>query len=307
MGDCSLSIVCLLSAGQIEKSHYKKAFRHMTEKNYNNSKQEGARHLTGADIGPRFANMKVILSVEQAMAEVELSPDEVKDDQIVKAKLFEFVRSLINVELYMDIEMTHEQKMNHVQKWWNQNCIPLAQDEELKQEIIKAILKANLPLFNSPLSYCRALAEEQIKEKYGNTLDLKSKNLKLLCITLYELQTITGPKPFYASASKLESALGQYSAKHCWDRLNRLEFEGYIKKIKNGKLKGKQASEFIYLEHPCWEADEAAKAELKKLTASVSLKNRVLKSIKRYRGDRGEMGLITGSNLNLKEVFKKCH
>ena len=82
----------------------------MTEKNYNNSKQEGARHWTGADIDPRFSNMKVILSVEQAMAEVELSPDEVKDDEIVKAKLFEFVRSLINVELCKDIEMTHDEE-----------------------------------------------------------------------------------------------------------------------------------------------------------------------------------------------------
>ena len=269
----------------------------MTEKNYNNSKQEGARHLTGADIDPLLANMKVILSLEQAMAEVELSSDEVKDDKIIKAKLFEVVRPLLNFEIFTDIEMTNEQKMEHVHKWWNQNCIPRGLDEEFQQEIINAILKANMPLFNSPLSYCRALAEKQIKEKYGNTLNLKSKNLKLLCITLYELQSITGPEPFYASASKLESALGQYSAKHWWDRLNRLEFDGYIKKIKNGKLKGKQASEFIYLEHPCWEANEAAKAELKKLIASVSLKNRVLKSIKRYRGD---MGLITGSNLNLK-------
>ena len=266
----------------------------MTDTNYNPNEQKGTRFLTGADIDSSLANMKSIDSIDQAMEEVELSPAEVQDDEIIKAKLFEFARALINVELCNDIEMTPPQKIDLVEKWWNQNTIPRQLDEEMQQEICNAVLKAELPIFNSPLSHCRALAEKQIVEKYGSTLDFTKKNREILRLTLFELQTLTGPKPFYVSASKLEESLGQYSAKHCWELLNRLEVDEVIKKIRNGKLKGRKASEFIILNHPCWEQDDAAKAEYKKLKQSVSTKNRVLKSVKKYQG----MGLILGTDLD---------
>lgn len=272
----------------------------MTDTKYNTQKQEGTRHLTGADIDPSLANMKNISSVQQAMEEVELSPAEVQHDEIIKAKLFEFARALLNVELCNDIEMTPPQKIDLVEKWWNQNTIPRQLDEEMQQEICNAVLKAELPIFNSPMSYCRALAEKQIVEQYGSTLDSAKRNREILQLTLHELQTLTGPKPFFASANKLEESLGQYSAKHWWELLNRLEVDEVIKKIRNGKLKGRKASEFIILNHPCWEQDDAAKAEYKKLKQSVSTKNRVLKSVKKYQG----MGLILGTDLDLKEIFR---
>ena len=272
----------------------------MTDIKYSTQKQEGARHLTGAEIDPSLANMKSIASIDQAMEEVKLSPAEVQDDEIIKAKVFEFARALLNVELCTDIEMTPSQKIDLVKKWWNQNIIPRQLDEEMQQEICNAVLKAELPIFNSPLSHCRALAERQIAKLYGHHLNSTKKNRELLQRTLFELQTLTGPKPFYASASKLEESLGLYSAKHWWELLNRLEVEEFIKKIRNGKLKGRKASEFIILHHPCWEQDEAAKAEYKKLKQSVSIKNRVLKSVKK----RQEMGLILNTDLDFKEIFR---
>jgi hypothetical protein len=277
-----------------------KGFSIMSDIKYSTQKQESARHLTGAEIDPSLANMKSIASIDQAMEEVKLSPAEVQDDEIIKAKVFEFARALLNVELCTDIEMTPSQKTDLVKRWWNQNNIPRQLDEEMEQEICNAVLKAELPIFNSPLSHCRALAEKQIAEQYGSTLDSTKKNRQLLKLTLFELQTLTGPKPFYSSASKLEESLGLYSAKHWWELLNRLEVDEVIKKIRNGKLKGRKASEFIILHHPCWEQDEAAKAEYKKLKQSVSIKNRVLKSVKK----RQEMRLILDTHLDLKEIYR---
>ena len=68
----------------------------MTKQNKNQDSRPG---LTGASIDPQLANMKPIHTAEQAIKEVSLSPHEVQDETILDAKLFDFVRALINVEL----------------------------------------------------------------------------------------------------------------------------------------------------------------------------------------------------------------
>ena len=265
----------------------------MTEINHIIKNENAARNLTGADIDPSLANMKSITSIDQAMKEVELSPAEIQDDTRIKAKIFELARALLNFELCTDSEIKPSQKIDIVKEWWSGNAIPWPLDAEMNQEICNAVLKAELPIFNSPMSYCRAIAEKQIDEQYGHFLDIKRKNMLLLKKTLYELQTLTGPKPYYASAKKLEESLGNYSSKHWWEMLNRLEVDEDIRKISNGKFKGRKASEFITLKHPCWKEDDTAKATFNKLMQSTSTKHKVLKSVRRRR----EMSLILNANL----------
>ena len=181
--------------------------------------------------------------------------------------------------------------MKHVKAWWNINAIPFGIDEVQKQKIINAILKAEGPLFYSEPSFCKDKTEQKITDLFKDTpLSAAERNKRLLEYCLYELQTLTGPKTFYFSVKKLEEVLGYCTAKHWWELLNQLEFDGQIKKIKNGELKSRRASEFIYIDHPCWGENKESKEKHDKLMKSATHKKRVLNYIKKHKGN---MGLIT--------------
>ena len=251
--------------------------------------------LTGASIDPQFANMKPIRTIDEAFKEVTLSSHEVIDETVVDNKLFDFVRSMINVELFKGHELSPIKKMTHVKNWWHKNTIPFEINEEQEQKFKNAIIKAQLPLFECPLSFCKDKAEQKIAEDVREDISQKKKNKELLHYTLYELQSLEGAKTIYCSAKKLEDVLGQHSAKHWWELLNQLEYDGYIKKIKNGELKGRIASEFICIGHPCWDEDKKSKEKYEELMASVTPMNKLLKYVKKYKG---HMGLITKFSLH---------
>jgi len=262
----------------------------MTEKN----DKKGLPKLTGASLDPKLVNIKPINTIDEAIDEIELSDTDVQSETIVNEKLFMFARSLINVELHKGRELSPIEKMNHVEKWWNKNSIPFQIDEEQKQKIINAILKAQLPLFESPLSHCKTKAEQRIVDQIQDEISTKKRNRLWLMYTLFELQGLEGPKTFFISGKKIQDELGIYSAKHWWEMLNELEFEGYIKKIKNGRLKGRKASEFIYIDHPCWSESKESMLQYEKIKQSASMKNQVFRYIKKYKDN---MGLITQSSL----------
>ena len=275
----------------------------MTMTNNNSHEQEGTQLTsTGADIDPRLSNIKPITTIDQAIEETKPTPEDLADREKLKMKIFHFGRALLNVEILNEIEMTPEEKRAAFNQWLKRvDPFEVEWDDEIEQAFIDASTRADIPIFDDPVAYCFLMAKEAVAEKLGPEVSRHERNLGILDCALYELQTLTGAHPFYISVKLLEKNFGEYSAKNWWALLNKLEFNGAIRRISKGTIKGRRASEFAYPKHPCWIADNKAKAKLRDLLEQASPKNRVLKALKKYRN----LGLMTNNDLPSKSPDSK--
>ena len=148
---------------------------------------------------------------------------------------------------------------------------------EYKEKFMIGRVKARLPLYEDP----RAYAAEQAKDEVDGSKD----PLALLDRFLFHLQSTTDLKALFISCADLATYLGQMTHTSWHKKIPLLEYRNVIRTLKTGAYR-KGASEYVYIDHPCWTQDEKSRAALKRLLASAE------------DNSDWNMGLIIGTNLN---------
>jgi hypothetical protein len=137
-------------------------------------------------------------------------------------------------------------------------------------------VKAKHPLFEDPLLYAQSKANEDIKDAKDH--------LERLNQFLYHLQEVTYPEPLFVSYQSLQEHLQGLTHSGWYLKMAELQYRQVIKIIKTGAFR-KGASEYVYLNHPCWTQDEESRAALERLLASAE------------DGSDLNMGLLTAASL----------
>ena len=223
---------------------------------------------------PKRPNLIEIGSVKEAIEKTIPEQPQQNNDAI-----FEFARALKNVEAITGVQFGPEESDQAFAQWCEQNP-HLDADKiatEYKDKFIIGRVKAKHPLFEDP----RAYATDQAKDEVDGSKDRQ----ELLERFLFHLQSTTYPEAFFISYADLETYLGEISQMGWFAKMAKLEYRNVIRTLKTGAYR-KGASEYVYIDHPCWTQDEESRAALKRLLASAE--------------DNSEwnMGLIIGTNLN---------
>jgi hypothetical protein len=222
---------------------------------------------------PKRPNLIEIGSVKEAIEKTIPEQPQQNNDAI-----FEFARALKNVEAITGVQLGPEESDKAFDQWCEQNP-HLDADKiatEYKEKFMIGRVKARLPLFEDP----RAYAAEQAKAEVDGSKD----PLTLLDRFLFHLQSTTDLKAFFISYADLATYLGQMTHTSWHKKIPLLEYKEVIKTLKTGAYR-KGASEYVYLNHPCWTQDEESRAALERLLASTE------------DGSDLNMGLITAASL----------
>ena len=206
---------------------------------------------------PKRPNMIKIGSVEQAIQETLPTQAHKNNDAI-----FKFARALKNVEAITGVQLGPEESDQAFAQWCEQNP-HLDADKiatEYKDKFIIGRVKAKHPLFEDP----RAYATDQAKDEVDGSKDRQ----ELLERFLFHLQSTTYPESFFISYADLETYLGEISQMGWFAKVAKLEYRNVIRTLKTGAYR-KGASEYVYIDHPCWTQDEESRAALKRLLASA--------------------------------------
>jgi hypothetical protein len=222
---------------------------------------------------PKQPNLIDIGSVKEAIEKTIPEQPKQNNDAI-----FEFARALKNVEAITGVQLGPEESDQAFAQWCEQNPhLDADKMNEYKDKFILGRVKARLPLFEDP----RAYAAEQAKDEVDGSKD----PLRLLDRFLFHLQSTTYPEAFFISYADLETYLGQMTQTSWHKKIPLLEYKEVIKTLKTGAFR-QGASEYVYLNHPCWTQDEESRAALKRLLASAE------------DNSKWNMGLIIGTNPN---------
>jgi len=206
---------------------------------------------------PKRPNLIEIGSVEQAIQETLPTQAHKNNDAI-----FKFARALKNVEAITGVQFGPEESDQAFAQWCEQNP-HLDADKiatEYKDKFIIGRVKAKHPLFEDP----RAYATDQAKDEVDGSKDRQ----ELLERFLFHLQSTTYPEAFFISYADLETYLGEISQMGWFAKVAKLEYRNVIRTLKTGAFR-KGASEYVYIDHPCWTQDEESRAALKRLLASA--------------------------------------
>ncbi len=222
---------------------------------------------------PKRPNLIEIGSVEQAIQETLPTQAHKNNDAI-----FKFARALKNVEAITGVQFGPEESDQAFAQWCEQNP-HLDADKiatEYKDKFIIGRVKAKHPLFEDP----RAYATDQAKDEVDGSKDRQ----ELLERFLFHLQSTTYPEAFFISYADLETYLGEISQMGWFAKVAKLEYRNVIRTLKTGAYR-KGASEYVYIDHPCWNQDEESRAVLERLLASAEDNSDL------------NMGLITAASL----------
>ena len=206
---------------------------------------------------PKRPNMIKIGSVEQAIQETLPTQAHKNNDAI-----FKFTRALKNLERITGKRLDQKECDKAFDQWCEQNPYLDANKiaTEYKEKFMIGRVKARLPLYEDP----RAYAAEQAKDEVDGSKD----PLTLLDRFLFHLQSTTYPEALFISCADLATYLGQMTHTSWHKKIPLLEYKEVIKTLKTGAFR-KGASEYVYIDHPCWTQDEESRAALKRLLASA--------------------------------------
>ena len=223
---------------------------------------------------PKRPNLIEIGSLEQAIQETLPNQAHKNNDAI-----FKFTRALKNLERITGKRLDQKECDKAFDQWCEQNPYLDANKiaTEYKEKFMIGRVKARLPLYEDP----RAYAAEQAKDEVDGSKD----PLALLDRFLFHLQSTTDLKALFISCADLATYLGQMTHTSWHKKIPLLEYRNVIRTLKTGAYR-KGASEYVYIDHPCWTQDEKSRAALKRLLASAE------------DNSDWNMGLIIGTNLN---------
>ena len=201
-------------------------------------------------------NLIYIPSIEKAIEET--LPKQTRKNN---GAIFKFARALKNVEKITRKQLGPEESDQAFAKWCEQNpYLDADKMNEYNGKFMIGRVKAKLPLFEDP----RAYAAEQAKGEVDGSKDRQ----ELLKRFLFHLQSTKYPEALFISYANLEAYLGEISHTSWYFKMIKLQYRNIIKTIKTGAYR-KGASEYVYINHPCWTQDDESRAALKRLLASA--------------------------------------